>query len=84
MRTSYTKHTVENVINRGLRMPKTIKVQITDIDQHYHKKTPPNYSPEYDYCRKLLEEGYPVDTRLETYIGDKLCLTSWVNRYSQL
>ncbi len=75
MRTSYTRHTVGNVIKIGLMMTKTIKVQITDIDQFYSTKCPKNHSPEYDYCRQLLEEGHPEDTRLEIYRGEMLCLT---------
>lgn len=57
----------------------TIQVQMREIVKnkgwHVDGREPENHSPGFDYCRKLLKQGYPVDTCLEVYRDDMLCLT---------
>lgn len=54
-----------------------MKVQLNDIKHPdtYEGKEPRNHSPSFDYCRKLVAEGYDPLEPLEVYRGDKLAYT---------
>jgi len=51
-----------------------MKVQLNDIraECNWEGKEPENHSPGFDYCRKLIKDGFDPEERLDIYRGENL------------
>lgn len=55
-------------------MKETLKVDYEDLFKENNSKEPKNHSPVLDYCRKLIEEGKPSNTKLEVFRNEELSM----------
>lgn len=55
-------------------MQEALKINYEDLWKEDNGKEPKNHSPVLDYCRKLVKEGKPTNTKLEVFRKGELSM----------